>query len=333
MSNTSFPDSAVVYILDDIPGQGEFQATGVIIGPHTILTAAHVLYDAETGASADAISLYPGYTPASTNYNPTGALGGVQAVHFVKVPDNDDELTSTATQADFAVIDTSADLTPYGSFALDPSFTSGDVVVKGYPASQNGRLAGIEAILSQDGPLSDIGTARLAISPGYSGGPLYDAVERNGSLVDAVVGTVSTDVDAMKLTRAKVALIRHWIAADRSLYGGGPVTLRGLVPQIAGTVSGQTDAAHVADTGSQTSTLAAHVPAVFAYAHPAAAHRGANGEEATPAMPRGFADLVNALHTPTAGDAAVAVHSAEAAVALLAPTHAEQGHGGYTGGA
>lgn len=318
MPNTNGSDSAIVYILDDIPGEGEFQGTGVIIGPHTILTAAHVVYDADAGASADAISLYPGYEPGSTNYNPTGALGGLQTIHTIKVADNNDALSRAATQSDFAIIDTSADLTPYGSFALDPSFIKGDVVVKGYPASNNGYLAGAEGVVSQDGRLSDIATSGLPLSPGDSGGPLYDTVERNGRVLDAVVGLVSTNEDAMKLTRRKVDLIRHWIHADQSLYAGGQDAPNGLIPQIAGTVSDSVDAAHVAaDAG-----LAAAVPAAFTYADLAAPHGHVEHHRFEAAVPRRFADLVEALQGHSGGDAASAPAAATGAVMdLAAPAH------------
>ena len=319
MSNTSFPDSAVVYILDDIPGEGEFRGTGVIIGPHTILTAAHLVYDADTGATADAISLYPGFTLGSTSYNPTGALGGVQSIHTIKVADNNETLSAAATQSDFAIIDTSVDLSQYGSFALDPSFTSGDVVVKGYPASDGGNLAGTGGTVSQDGRLSDIGTASLPLSPGYSGGPLYDTVERNGSTVDAVVGTVSTNEDAMKLTRAKVALIRHWIASDQSLYAGGMDAPKGLVPQIAGTVSGGVDAAAVS-AASGSAGLAAAAAAPGRDADLAAHHGGPGHREAVPAVPHRFAAFVAALQARSGGDAAsVAAASTADAAVLVAP--------------
>ena len=323
MSNTSFPDSAVVYILDDIPGVGEFQGTGVVIGPHTILTAAHLVYDADTGATADAISLYPGLTAGATAYNPSGALGGLQSIHTIKVADNNEELSAAATQSDFAIIDTSADLTPYGRFALDPAFTSGDVVVKGYPASKSGNLTGTGGVVSQDGGLSDIDTSGLALSPGYSGGPLYDTVERNGSVVQAVVGTVSTNADATKLTKAKVALIRHWIASDRSLYAGGQDAPKGIVPQIAGAVSGAVDAASV--TGS--AALAASVPADFAYTDLAAHHGTAGHRHAGPTVPSQLADLVNALQAPARGDAAtIAAASTEAGVGFAAPSHMGHRH-------
>ena len=321
MSNTSFPDSAVVYILDDFPGLGEFQATGVIIGPHTVLTAAHVLYDADTETAADAISLYPGYTPDSTVRNPPGALGGVQTIHYVKVPDNDHALSSAATQADFAVIDTSADLTPYGSFALDPDFSRGDVVVKGYPSSANGLLSGIEATLSQDGRLSDIATRGIGLSPGFSGGPLYDTVERNGSIVDAVVGTVSTTVDAMKLTRAKVALIRRWIAIDRSVDAGGLVRPNRTIPQLAGTVSSSVDPS--ARPAPSDAALATAVQAIFTYApHAADAEWQGSASAAMAPGPSLFTDFIDALRMPSALDAAVAAHPTQAAMGIVAPAQA-----------
>lgn len=332
MPNTNAPDSAVVYILDDIPGEGEFQGTGVIIGPHTILTAAHVVYDADTGASADAISLYPGYTPGATNYNPTGALGGVQSIHFVKVADNNDALSPAATQSDFAIIDTSADLTPYGSFALDPSFTSGDVVVKGYPASDSGNLSGSEAVVSRDGRLSDLATAGLPLSPGYSGGPLYDTVERNGRVLDAVVGLVSTNEDATKLTKAKVDLIRHWIHADQSLYAGGQDAPTGLIPQIAGTVSGSVDAAPVAAAPGN-AALAATIPAAFTYSDLAASHGRSEHRHVETAVPHQFAALVSALQGHSAGDAAFAPAATDTVMGLAAPAHAAHGRHRITGGA
>ena len=327
MSNTSFPDSAVVYILDDIPGQGEFQGSGVIIGPHTILTAAHLVYDADTGATADAISLYPGFTPDSTTYNPPGALGGVQSIHTIKVADNGEELSASATQSDFAIIDTSVDLTGYGVFALDPGFTSGDVVVKGYPASNDGNLTGTGGIVSRDGGLSDIASSSLPLSPGYSGGPLYDTVERDGSVVDAVVGTVSTNAESMKLTKAKVALIRHWIASDQSLYAGGQDAPKGLVPQLADTVSSAVNAAAVA-APSGSSTLAAPATSAFAYRDAAAQARDAGQHHGATAVAGPFADLVDALRMPSGGDfAAVTAASTEAGTGIAAPAHAtHHGH-------
>ena len=72
MAITGSPNDAICYLLVDIPGVGEFQGTGTIIGPHTILTAAHLVYDADIGATADQVSIYPGFSPTNGTYNPPG---------------------------------------------------------------------------------------------------------------------------------------------------------------------------------------------------------------------------------------------------------------------
>ena len=113
MAITGFPNDAICYILVDIPGLGEFQGTGAIIGPHTILTAAHLVYDADVGATADQVSIYPGFEPTNGTYNPPGALPGLQSIHTIKVADHNDTLTQNETQSDFAVIDTSTDLSSF----------------------------------------------------------------------------------------------------------------------------------------------------------------------------------------------------------------------------
>ncbi|MGI3903230.1 MAG: trypsin-like serine peptidase [Janthinobacterium lividum] len=304
MAITDFPNDAICYILVDIPGVGEFQGTGAIIGPHTILTAAHLVYDADVGATADQVSIYPGFEPTNGTYNPSGALPGLQSIHTIKVADNGELLTAAATQSDFAIIDTSTDLSSYGQFALDPDFTQGDVVVTGYPASNNGNLAGTGGVVAQDRTLSDLKTTSLDLSPGYSGGPIRDVVDRSGVTLPAIAGTVSTNIDGMKLNKAKVALIRHWIASDSSLYAGGTYAPRGLVPQIAGTVSNQVDAASLSS-----------------FTYTPAAHSGA-GLSSEPEVAGGLSELVNTIQFPPAGngDITFIAAAADQGATIAAPT-------------
>ena len=326
MAITDFPNSAICYILVDIPGEGEFQGTGVIIGPHSVLTAAHLVYDADTGATADQVSLYPGFTPDNGTDDPIGALPGLQSIHTIKVNDRNDVISAEATQSDFAVINTSANLSAFGKFALDPNFTSGEVVVTGYPASNNGYLTGTGGVVSQDRGLSAIGTSALALSPGYSGAPIRDDLYRDGLTIPAVAGTVSTNLDGMKLTPAKAKLIRHWMAADRDLYRGGSYAPHGLVPQIPGTASGVAEAAAVPGTG-----LAAPATAPFAYV-PA----GEASPVATPAVPAAVpaveTGLGAALLDPGPGAGAVTFTPVghQPVAALAAPVqvfHPNQGWG------
>ncbi len=313
---SGFPNDAICYILVDIPGVGEFQGTGAIIGPHTILTAAHLVYDADTDTTADRVSVYPGFTPDNGTYNPPGALPGLQSIHTIKVADNNEQLSAAASQSDFAVINTSTDLSSYGHFALDPAFVSGDAVVTGYPASNNGYLTGTEGYVAQDGALSDIRTAHLDLSPGYSGGPIRDVVERNGTTLPAIAGTVSTNIDGMKLNKPKVDLIRHWIAADSNLYVGGNSAPRGLTPQLDGTVTNAVDAASVAS---------------FAYAH---AVIGGETPAAAPVVPASLSDLVTAIQTPPGGigDVGFVPSTADSGTSLAAPVATFRPNQGWSTG-
>lgn len=299
MAITNFPNSAVCYILDDIPGVGEFQGSGVIIGPHTILTASHLLWNADTGQSADKVSVYPGYTPTGSAYTPAGALGGTQAIHFMRVADNGEKLYAKATQSDYAVIDTSVDLSPYGQFALDPHFKGGDVIVNGYPASTNGTQQGDEKAVSTDPYYSDLDTSSLNTSPGYSGGPIWDNTSSGGTAIPAVAGLVSTGDFATRITARKVETIGHWVLSDSALWSGVGSPPQGTVPQLDGSTASPAFAYQAAGAGQQQA-----VPAADA------------------AMGGPFATLVDILNrTQSAGsDAALAASSADVSSALAAPT-------------
>ncbi len=192
MANTSFPDSAVVYILDDIPGVGEFQGTGVVIGPHSILTAAHLVYDADTAppptpsASTPASRRHDGLQPPGRPRRPPvdphdqgrgrrrRAVGPGDAVRLRRH-------RHVGRPVRLRVLRARPELhvRRRGREGLSRPRAAA-------------RLAGAEGTVAQHGALSDIDTSALPLSPGYSGGPLYDTVERGGGDVSAVVGTVST---------------------------------------------------------------------------------------------------------------------------------------------
>ncbi len=298
MAITNFPNGAVCYILDNIPGVGEFQGSGVIIGPHTILTASHLLWNADTGQSADKVSVYPGYEPNGSAYTPMGALGGTQAIHFMRVADNGEKLYAKATQSDYAVIDTSVDLSPYGQFALDPHFKGGDVIVNGYPASSNGTQQGDEKVVSTDPYYSDLDTGSLNTSPGYSGGPIWDKISSGGTAVPAVAGLVSTGNFATRITDRKVQTIGHWVLSDSALWSGVGSPPQGTTPQLDGTTASPSFAYQAAGADQQQAA-----PAVDA------------------AMGGPFATLVDILNrTQSAGsDASLAASSADVSSTLAAP--------------
>src|SRR6202012_3252812 len=101
-----FPSSAICLITDTIGGV-QYRGSGVIIGPHTILTAAHMVwsaapFDPSTGQTATNISIYPGYESGSASVS--GA-----AIHYNPINDVGGYLDASDGQNDFAIIDVTQD--------------------------------------------------------------------------------------------------------------------------------------------------------------------------------------------------------------------------------
>ena len=204
-----FPFNSVVLIESPNPdGDGYLLGSGVVIGPHTILTASHVVYDITEQTALKDIHLYPGWESAdpalgpgdipttdSDHFNEIGALGG-------------DTLSKAESALDFAVIDTSYTFSSWMGVLLN--YPGGTVNVTGYPASAGGFQSNGVGTVSEDprSPVLDYGT--LSVSPGNSGGPLW--LDSNGS--DDVVGLVSTSVWASQLTTADWSQIEGWVSED-----------------------------------------------------------------------------------------------------------------------
>jgi autotransporter passenger strand-loop-strand repeat protein len=118
------PYGAVCYITTDY-GFG----AGFIIGPHAILTAAHVVMGSK--GLTNTVAVYPGYEKDPTNARPiaSGALPVYTDPNYVY----SDPQSLSMYQHDFAIIDVAQDLSGYGSFQIGAPFTSGTVNLTGYP--------------------------------------------------------------------------------------------------------------------------------------------------------------------------------------------------------
>jgi autotransporter passenger strand-loop-strand repeat protein/ELWxxDGT repeat protein len=210
------PYHGVFLIQDDLPnalglGASAFRGTGFAIGPHAILTAAHVvenLHGAATNVDVAPGFGANGFTVLSVQANPT--------FHNLGLP--------IFSQNDFAVITVAEDLTSYGLFGLSPNFAGGTVNVTGYPivnsndqaTTQYNNFGWVTAdgwpnilINGKNPNLLDVGTGGPSTLPGYSGGPLWTY---NDSTVQAV-GVVSTSLYAAQITPFDVALINSLEAA------------------------------------------------------------------------------------------------------------------------
>jgi V8-like Glu-specific endopeptidase len=69
---SAYPYDCVCYISSTFSIAGDFRGSGVIIGPHTILTASHVVWHTQTNESASAVSVHPGDSTGPNGATITG---------------------------------------------------------------------------------------------------------------------------------------------------------------------------------------------------------------------------------------------------------------------
>ena len=203
-----FPNSGVCLIEDTLPGVGEFRGSGVIIGPHTILTAAHVLWDADAGVGASSAEITVG----------SEVVSGRMSFHYNRVDDRDDSLSRAGSARDFAIISTAGDLSRFGAFDIATDFAGGAVNVSGYPAVRGIRQVKTKGSVTPGVSASVLNYDGFSLAPGYSGGPIWINQGTSADPDPAVAGLVSTTRWGTQLTQADVRQIGRWEAADAGLY-------------------------------------------------------------------------------------------------------------------
>jgi V8-like Glu-specific endopeptidase len=217
----AFPYNCVVLIETEDPGNPGFfyEGSGVVIGPHTVLTASHMLWDSTHQSEANQVFLYPAYNQNGIP-NPPGSGGPLGAslawhnfgVGTVGAP----TISQSDSQFDYAVIDTNFTFTSWMGVVVN--LGAGTVHETGYPASANGIQTDTVGTVSKDPNYALLDYGTLTASPGNSGGPLW--LNFNGS--DDVAGIVSTGIWACQLTTADWNQIQSWENADSYLWAGPP---------------------------------------------------------------------------------------------------------------
>jgi hypothetical protein len=120
-SIATYPYNCVVLIETAYPGGQAYFGSGVIIGPHTILTASHLLWDSTTSSEANQVWLYPAYNQPGIPY-PPGSLGPLSANlawHNYPVGNPNGTIYQSQGHLDFAVIDTDYTFTSWMNPLLD----------------------------------------------------------------------------------------------------------------------------------------------------------------------------------------------------------------------
>src|ERR1700722_7952881 len=207
---TTFPGDSVVLIESPDPSEegAYFIGSGVVIGPHTILTASHVVFDTSGQVPDQNIILYPGWNSADPALGP-GDVPTTYTDHFNEIGSlGGDTLTKAQSASDLAVIDTSYTFSSWMGVLLN--YAGGVVNVTGYPGTAGGLQTTQAGAVSADPSSAVLDYEGLSVSPGNSGGPIW--VDQNGS--DDVTGIVSTTGWATQLTTADWTQIESWVSQD-----------------------------------------------------------------------------------------------------------------------
>jgi len=187
ISNTSaYPYSALAYIISTFPDGARVQGSGVLIGANDVLTASHMVYSVDNGGAAVSVTVIPAY---NSGIQPYGSFDG-SYIHYHVLNNVGGLLDSKDITSDVAVVALSSPVgLRTGFFGLDPNFSAGQAYAAGYPGVQNGNLTVSSAYTTAGSILNwNIDTGLFYISPGSSGGPIYELV----NTIPYVVGVVST---------------------------------------------------------------------------------------------------------------------------------------------
>jgi V8-like Glu-specific endopeptidase len=206
---SSDPTSPIVYLTDVINGQ-RFQATGVLIAPDEVLTAAHVVYSSVYGLASN-IQVYPGYNAGSAPFG--GAQGDF--VHYEQIQDANDTITWQDSQYDFAVVHLATPIAAAGTLDLLAGFNGGTVEVSGYPAALGGQLqTATETVSLRPGYTEFEG---ISLGAGASGGPVW-VQGANGPQVVGIVSTqqagTGSTANFTQITPAVLSQINAWVQQD-----------------------------------------------------------------------------------------------------------------------
>jgi V8-like Glu-specific endopeptidase len=204
-----FPYDCVVLIESPDPGNPALYniGSGVVIGPHTILTASHVVYDTEDQIADQNIRLYPGWSGADPRLGP-GYVSTAYTDHFYEIASTSGSLTKAQSTQDFAIIDTSYTFTSW--MGVVTNWQGGAAHMTGYPMNAGGAQTDQVGTIYADPSYSLLDYGTLSTSPGNSGGPIW--LNYNGS--DDVAGIVSTSGWASQITTADWNQIVSWVSED-----------------------------------------------------------------------------------------------------------------------
>lgn len=216
-SINKYPFNSVPLIEFSRSGSNSFGiSSGVVVGPHTILTASHSMFPG--GKRADDWDIFMRY---SDNHFPnpgsSEALPGRSKIHYFNVG-QDGTLSRHESQWDYAVINTSHKFSSW--FGMMTEFSGGKVHMTGYPGKLNGLQQDVKGRVDRHSQHDVLDYENFRSSPGNSGGPIWVDKDPGRGIEPYVVGIVSTTDWATLLSNSVFKQIKKWVKQDGYSLGG-----------------------------------------------------------------------------------------------------------------
>lgn len=188
-ARTTAPYKSICYIVCRWSDGTSTRGSGVIVGLNDVLTAAHVVYDADRGGYATSITISPGADVNPQSY-PYGSYSDVGVIHTRTPnwdPNGDGLLYDSESQYDMALLGMRSaigNVTGWlGASAVATDFYG---VMAGYPARGTGLMA--EDIYADASSQYGVFDIRSGLGSGASGGPLL-YTDASGTYVAGVLSS------------------------------------------------------------------------------------------------------------------------------------------------
>lgn len=192
----------------------------MVVGPHTILTASHILWDAGSSAAFDDLSLYPAYSANGLPQPGVGDLTTGWTAHFFHVGNANGTISTSDSQSDYAVIDVSYTFSNW--MGIQSQWPGGTVHLTGYPTSSNGLQTDNVGTVTEDDQYWIYNYGSLTSEQGNSGGPLWIDTDPSANVTPYVVGLASSVSWACQFSNSAFDQIVSWVTSDGySLSTGG----------------------------------------------------------------------------------------------------------------
>ena len=189
------------------------QASGVLIAPDEVLTAAHVVVGAD-GGERDNGSVTPGCADESTDYRSYAIANVHSDPQYVT-----SSTSTTNTPHDFGLIHLSTAVPDGTVFAMASLPAGGQMTVSGYPSGLKSIYDSLDQIVTPDefvaGVFDGSSLGKGTDPRGSSGGPVWSAPSGTPFVYGIISGMSASEASKgffVSLTASDIAEIQGWMA-------------------------------------------------------------------------------------------------------------------------